>query len=232
MINLEKIFEYYENKHYFLQNPRQVKSGKEATVFVVFFKHKPLALKVYIDPSIRSFQKNKIYLEGKYFRNPTEKKAILKQNRSGKKILHKAWIRREFYLLQKLHKMGANVPKVYEWTDQSILMEFIGADYVAPRLMDVQLSPQQAKTAFEQILKDIELMLECGIVHSDLSAYNILWWDNKPWIIDLPQAIDIRQNPNKNDLLKRDLKNIISYFSNYFEIDTDKINQRFEFDAN
>ena len=71
MIDLEKILNHYEQKHFHLQNPKQVKSGKEATVFVVFFKQKPLALKAYIDPEIRSFQSNKVYVEGKYFRSPS-----------------------------------------------------------------------------------------------------------------------------------------------------------------
>lgn len=227
MINLERILKDYENKHYHLQNPKEVKSGKEATVFVVFFEDNPLSLKVYIDPEVRSFKNNQTYLEGKYFRSPSERKAVLKQNRAGKRMLHTGWIRREFSLLQKLYEKGASVPKAYEWSNESILMEFIGDEYVAPRLMDVELTEEQAKKAFEVIIKDIELMLECGIVHSDLSPYNILWWKDKPWIIDLPQAIDIRQNPNKNELLKRDLDNVISYFSQYFDINPEVIYRKF-----
>lgn len=228
MIDLEKILNDYENKHYHLQNPHQVKSGKEATVFVVSFQGKPLALKVYIDPEVRAFKNNQTYLEGKYFRSPSERKAVLKQNKVGKRMLHKSWIRREFFLLQKLHQMGANVPKVYEWSSESILMDFIGDEYVAPRLIDTELTPEQARESFEAVLKDVELMLECGIVHSDLSAYNILWWKDKPWIIDLPQAVDIRQNPNKEDLLKRDLNNIINYFNKYLEINANNVYKRFD----
>lgn len=227
MIDLEKILNDYENKKYHLQNPRQVKSGKEATVFVVSFQEKPLALKVYIDPEVRSFKNNQSYLEGKYFRSPSERKAVLKQNKAGKRMLHQGWIRREFHLLDKLHGMGATVPKVYEFTSESILMEFIGNEYVAPRLIDIEITAKQAKEAFEAILKNIELMLECGVVHSDLSAYNILWWQNRPWIIDLPQAIDIRQNPNKDTLLKRDLDNVINYFEGYLDISENEVYQRF-----
>lgn len=171
-------------------------------------------------------------MEGKYFRNPSERKAVLKQNKAGKRMLHKGWVRREFFLLQKLYEMGTNVPKVYEWSPESILMDFIGDEYVAPRLVDVELTQKQAELAFEVVLKDIKLMLDCGIIHSDLSAYNILWWQNKPWIIDLPQAIDIRQHPNRNELLKRDLDNIILYFSKYFEINSTSIYQRFNLGTN
>lgn len=197
MINLERILNDYEKKNYHLRNPAEVKSGKEATVFLVFFQGKPLALKVYIDPEVRSFQNNLTYVEGKYFRSPSERKAVLKKNKAGKRLLHKGWIRREFYLLQKLYNEGVNVPKVYEWTDESILMESIGDEEIAPRLIDVELTESQAKVAFEKIIQDIKIMLNLGIVHSDLSAYNILWWKDQPWIIDLPQAIDIRQHPNK-----------------------------------
>lgn len=232
MIDLERILNDYENKHYHLQNPHQVKSGKEATVFVVSFQGKSLALKVYIDPEVRAFKNNQAYLEGKYYRNPSERKAVLKQNKAGRRMLHRGWIRREFFLLQKLHQMGASVPRVYEWSNESILMDFIGDEYVAPRLIDIELTEKQAKRAFNTIINNVGFMLECGIVHSDLSAYNILWWNDKPWIIDLPQALDIRQNPNKNELLKRDLDNIFSYFSQYFDINSEIIYRKFGIGGN
>ncbi len=227
MIDLERILNHYEQKHFHLTKPRQVKSGKEATVFVVFLDEKPLALKVYIDPEIRAFQNNKVYVEGKYFRSPSEQKAVLKKNKAGKRMLHSGWVRREFYLLKKLHELGTNVPQVYEWTPESILMEFIGDEEIASRLIDVELTKKQAEEAFEAVLKAVKLMLECGVIHSDLSAYNVLWWKDKPWIIDLPQAVDIRQNPNKAEFLKRDLDNLIDYFSKYMEIDRSKIYQKF-----
>ena len=143
-------------------------------------------------------------------------------------MLHQGWIRREFFLLKKLHEMGANVPEVYDWTPESILMEFIGDDEIAPRLIDVELTKKQAIMAFEAVLKAVKLMLECGVVHSDLSAYNILWWQDKPWIIDLPQAIDMRQNLNRTELLKRDLNNLTAYFSRYFAINDQEIYRKFE----
>ncbi len=227
MTDLEKVLKDYEHKNFHLQDPKQIKSGKEATVFVVLNDGKPLALKVYVDPSFRSFKNNIKYLEGKYFRKPSEKKAVLKGNKFGKSLIHRSWVRREFFLLEKLHELEANVPKVYAWTKDSILMEFIGNETTAPRLVDIILTEDQSCKAFDLILKDIDLLLQCGIVHGDLSSYNILWWKEKPWIIDLPQAIDIRQNPNRNSLLKRDIDNIISYFTEYFEINKEEIYKRF-----
>ncbi|MFH1561665.1 MAG: RIO1 family regulatory kinase/ATPase [Patescibacteria group bacterium] len=227
MIDLKAILKDYENKNYILQNPKPIRQGKEATVFVVWFQGEPLALKVYIDPKIRAFQNNLAYTEGQFYRKPSERRAVAKRNKFAKALLHKGWVRREFYLLDKLLSLGATVPEVYDWTPESILMEFVGKDDVAPRLIDVELNKSQVSLAFESVLKDVERMLECGVVHGDLSAYNILWWQNKPWIIDFPQAIDIRYNPRKDEFLKRDLDNVISYFGEYLDINSEQIYQRF-----
>lgn len=231
MINLEKILKDYENKHYILQDPKQVRQGKEATVFVVSLQGKPLALKVYIDPKFRAFQNDQSYTEGKFYRKPSERRAVAKRNKFGKAMLHKNWVRREFFLLDKVSKLGAIVPKVYDWTPESILMEFIGDDYVAPRLVDIQLDSTFTSAALESILKDVERLLECGVVHGDLSAYNILWWRDKPWIIDLPQAIDIRRNPHKDELLKRDLDNVMHYFLGRCKFNKEDIYKRFNLAA-
>jgi|CXWL01.1.fsa_nt_gi RIO kinase 1 len=228
MIDLESILKDYESKGYHLKNPREVKSGKEATVFVVQSDDKSLALKVYRNPEHRSFRDNLAYLEGRYFRKSSERKAVLKNSRFGRGMLHKKWVSREYYLLGKLFNLGADVPKVYDCNSESILMEFIGDNLVAPRLIDVELDKNQASATFRSILNDIKLFLDVGIVHSDLSAYNILWWNQKPFIIDLPQAIDIRQNPNREILLKRDLDNLISYFSRFTPIDKESIYKEFD----
>lgn len=232
MINLEKILKDYEKKNYILQDPKQVRQGKEATVFVVSFQGKPLALKVYIDPKFRGFQKNQTYTDGKFYRKPSERRAVAKRNKFGKAMLHKNWVRREFFLLDRVAKLGAIVPKIYDWTPESILMEFIGDDFVAPRLADIQLDKTASKSAFESILHDVELLLECGVVHGDLSAYNVLWWQDKPWIIDLPQAVDIRRNPHKNELLKRDLDNVMHHFLGRSEFSQKNIYKRFGLNDN
>lgn len=230
MINLGKILKDYEKKNYILQNPKQLRQGKEATVFVVSSQGKPLALKVYIDPKFRAFQNDQAYTEGKFYRKLSERRAVARGNKFAKSLLHKNWVRREFFLLEKVAKLGAIVPKVYDWTPESILMEFIGDDYVAPRLVDIQLDNTTSKPVLNSILQDVEQLLECGVVHGDLSAYNILWWKNKPWIIDLPQAIDIRRNPHKEKLLKRDLDNVMHYFFGRCEFSREEIYKRFGLD--
>lgn len=216
----------YVKKGYTLQNISEVRSGKEAVVYSTNAGGKLYALKVYKDPDERSFQKNDEYLEGKYYPEPSVRKAVLKGNRFSKKFLHSSWVKREYSLLKHLNKLGAAVPTVYEWTPTSILMEFIGDEAgAAPRLIDAELDPSDAPRALEAVLRTMKGFLEVGVVHSDLSAYNILWWKGKPYIIDFPQTIDTRQNPNAGKFLKRDVENVAGYFSRYQPIDSDAVYQ-------
>lgn len=225
--DLENLILKYRNKGYDLWDLREVRSGKEATIYTVASHQGKLALKVYKDPALRRFQKDHEYLEGKFYRNPSVRRAVQNRTKMGKEILYRSWVRREFFILKKLGRKQANVPKVYEWVANTVLMEFIGEDFPAPQLKEVELSADQANKALDVILKNIELFLQCGVVHSDLSEYNILWWKQQPYIIDLPQSIDIRNNPNKNMLLKRDLDNLINYFQKFISIDIKSIYVRF-----
>lgn len=103
-------------------------------------------------------------------------------------------------------------------------MEYIGElDTPAPRLSDARLSPEQAQKAFDAILENIRLFFQTGIVHGDLSEYNILYWNDTAYIIDFPQSIDIRTHPQVRELLDRDVRNICKYFEKYFPIDIEKI---------
>lgn len=174
--NLADIISAYQAKGYHISLIGQLKSGKEATVYTVRDSDKVFALKVYADPEHRDFSDNKAYLAGKWYRKASVRKAVSQGNSFAKAFLRKSWVRHEFYLLQKLFNAGTAVPRVYDWTTGSILMEFIGDDFVsAPRLIDVILTRAQAATALEILLINIDTMLESGVVHGDLSAYNILW---------------------------------------------------------
>lgn len=224
METLEELKKEYLIKGYKFDNFVEIKSGKEATVFLVASNNLRYALKVYKDPEQRSFSRKETYLEGKFYKKHSVRKAIEKGNRFSKKYLHTSWIKREFDILRKLNEVGALTPKVYDWTDNSILMEFFGIEKLsAPRLIEVELTNEQAQDAFDTIIDNVKIFLEVGIVHSDLSAYNILWFNNNPVIIDFPQAVDITQNPNTESLLKRDLDNVMSYFEKYIEIDRDEV---------
>ncbi len=193
-----------------------IKSGKEAVVYKVLFDGELAAMKVYKDPEHRTFTHVGAYLAGKYYKHASERKAVAKNNRFGRKLKHSNWVKREFFLLQSLFKVGARIPKPIALLDTAIVMQLLGdQDTVAQRLSDVELSDTDARAAYEKILATIQLFWEQGIVHGDLSAYNVLWWHAEPYIIDFPQAIDIRRHPEPEQLLERDRNNIARYFSKY-----------------
>lgn len=225
---MEPVLEEYRLKGFELTYLGPVKSGKEATVHAVGCGEKTFALKVYVDPALRAFQKTGTYFEGRFFRRPSVRKAIRQRNRFGKRFLHGSWVRREFFLLSKLAEAGANIPKVFDWTATSVLMEFIGegAD-PAPRLIDIRLTARDAEAVLETLLKNVRLFLDAGIVHGDLSPYNVLWWRHQPFVIDFPQAIDVRTNPHSQALLKRDLRNLAAYFAKIVAVDLNEIYSRF-----
>jgi RIO kinase 1 len=131
-------------------------------------------------------------------------------------------------MLKKLFDLGAKIPKPIMQIDDAILMELLGdEDSIAPRLSDVRLSAEEAQEALSEVLENVDIFWDSGIVHADLSAFNILWWQSHPYIIDFPQAVDVRTHPDAQQLLQRDLKNVIQYFRKYIEIDEKNIAQKF-----
>lgn len=190
-----------------------IKSGKEAVVCRVLFDDSLAAMKIYKDPEHRNFTQVGAYLAGKHYKHESERRAVAKKNRFGKKLQHSNWVKREFFLLNKLFKAGASIPRPIAQIENTIVMELLGnAEEAAPRLSDITLDSIQAQDAYNKILKSIDLFWEEGIVHGDLSPYNVLWWKSKPYIIDFPQSIDIRQHPHPEELLERDKANIKKYF--------------------
>lgn len=221
MQDLTQVLADYKRKGRVFDHISVIRSGKEAVIYSVEMGREHFALKVYKNPEERAFQKQNVYLEGKYYDKPSVRKAVAKGNRFAKKFTHGSWVKREYSLLKHLNKLGAAVPKVYDWTPGSILMEFIGSGIKpAPRLVDTRLSSKEAARAYKTVLDTMHLLLRAGVVHSDLSAYNILWWKQRPYIIDFPQAIDICQNPNVEKLLKRDVHNVVKYFQKYVAINS------------
>lgn len=192
---------------------KRLSSGKEATVYLVSIADRLMALKVYKDSSQRSFKNNQEYLAGKYIHSPSQRKAMQQRNRFGKELMHKLWVKREFYMLKKLYDLGVKIPQPIEMTSNSILMEYLGTrDFPAPKMKDIKLSREELEIVYKQVLDDIDLMFENGIVHGDLSPFNILYWQDKPFIIDFPQSVDVRNNPNAQAILERDIKNITNWY--------------------
>ena len=190
----------------------KLKSGKEADVWHVSVKGDSYALKVY-DLNAQLSTKGE-YTEGQWIKEPSLRKAVKQKTTVGKVLQQKLWTKREYYLLKKMYEQGAIVPKVIGYTDNAILMQYLGDESgPALRLIDIKLDNSIKAQVIAQIEASIKLFLDNGIVHGDLSAYNILWWNDKPWIIDFPQAIDVRHNPNWKQFYERDLQNIYKYLS-------------------
>jgi RIO kinase 1 len=198
----------------------QVKSGKEATLFCCrggrLARAELVAAKVYKPQRYRSFRNNSVYQEGRVILDERAARAAAKRTRFGREVRSSLWTGSEYQTLRSLYWAGSNVPRPIGQSSGAVVMEWIGdEDAPAPQLKDVRLSPSEAAQKFDQLLGDIELWLACNVVHSDLSAYNLLYEAERLVAIDFPQACDPRTNGNAYSLLGRDLDNVCRYFSRY-----------------
>lgn len=195
----------------------QLMSGKEATVYIVRSGHEIRCAKVYKDVKQRSFRQATSYLQGRKVQNSRQARAMEKGTRFGRQMQEDAWQTAEVDALFRLANAGVNVPEPYICTDGVLLMELVqDADgNVAPRLNDVELTPERALDMHAVLLNQVVRMLCAGIVHGDLSEYNILLAAQGPVIIDLPQAIDAASNIEAAIMLERDVNNLASYFGQF-----------------
>ncbi len=195
----------------------QLMSGKEATVYIVRSGLEIRCAKVYKDVKQRSFRQATSYLQGRKVQNSRQARAMEKGSRYGRQMQEDAWQNAEVDALFRLANARVSVPKPYICTDGVLLMELVqDADgNVAPRLNDVELTPERALEMHAVLLKQVVRMLCAGIVHGDLSEYNILLAAQGPVIIDLPQAIDAASNIEAADMLERDVNNLASYFGQF-----------------
>lgn len=139
---------------------------------------------------------------------------MAKKTRVGKLGRESSWIDHEFRTLQTLHAAGASVPQAFRQTGRAVLMEFVGdANGPAPRLKEVLVDPADGRRHFRFIMDQIELWLGCGVIHGDLSPFNILLHDNQIVVIDFPQAVDPWTNPDALAFLERDIANVARYFA-------------------
>ncbi len=195
----------------------QLMSGKEATVYVVRSGSDILCAKVYKDAIKRSFKKAVQYQEGRSGRNSRRNRAIEKKSSFGRKQQEEAWQNAEVDALIKVADAGVRVPQTFGCFDGVLLMELItdGEGHVAPRLNDVVLTKEQALEDHATIMNAIMRMLSVGIIHGDLSEFNVLLDEYGPVIIDLPQAIDAAGNNNAKAMLERDVNNMTHYYAQY-----------------
>jgi RIO kinase 1 len=162
-----------------------------------------------------TFRNDHVYRDGRRLtRRSRDARAIAGMTNYGKELLNERWQGHEFDVMTRLWDAGVRVPFPVEEQEMGMLMEYVGdPDGAAPRLAQARLGPAEIPVAFEQLMANVRTMLEVGIVHSDLSAFNILWWQGEIWIIDLPQAVDVAHSPHALDFLQRDLVNVCGWFA-------------------
>ena len=196
---------------------RQLMSGKEATVYIVRCGEEIRCAKVYKDAKQRSFRKSTSYQEGRKTKNSRQARAMEKGSRYGRQMQEEAWQSAEVDALYRLAAAGVRVPQPYICHEGVLLMDLItDADgHPAPRLNDIELSPEQALEFHAGLLNQVVRMLCAGIIHGDLSEYNILVGAAGPVIIDLPQAVDAPGNSSAGTMLERDVANLASYFGRF-----------------
>ena len=196
---------------------RQLMSGKEATVYMVRCGEEIRCAKVYKDLKQRSFRKNASYQEGRKTKNSRQARAMEKGSRYGRQVQEEAWQSAEVDALYRLAAAGVRVPQPYICHEGVLLMDLVtDADgNPAPRLNDTELTTEQALEFHARLLNQVVRMLCAGIIHGDLSEYNILVGSDGPVIIDLPQAVDAAGNSNASAMLERDVANLASYFSRF-----------------
>jgi RIO kinase 1 len=189
---------------------RSLKSGKEATVYLVRAGAQRRCAKVYRDMAQRSFQKRARYQEGRKVRGSRQARAIRKNTRFGRKEQESAWKNAEVDALYKLVAAGVRVPRPFGYFNGTLIMELVtdvDGD-PAPRLGEIDLSPETAREYHRFLIHQIVLMLSTGLIHGDLSEFNVLVGAEGPVIIDLPQAVNAAGNNGARAMLERDVNNI------------------------
>ena len=196
---------------------RQLMSGKEAMVFVVRCGDETRCAKVYKEATHRSFRQAVDYTENRKVKNTRQARAMAKGTRFGRESQEAAWQSAEVDALYRLAAAGVRVPKPLNFHDGVLLMELVtdGEGSAAPRLNDVQFTPEQARAHHATLIKEVVRMLCAGVVHGDLSEFNILLAGDGPVIIDLPQAIDAAGNNHAQRMLLRDVENLRNFFGQF-----------------
>lgn len=193
---------------------RPLKSGKEASVYVVRSGGEVRCAKVYKDMAQRSFQQRVQYQEGRKVRGSRQARAIGKASKFGRKQQEEAWKNTEVDALYQLRAAGVRVPEPHGYYQGVLVMELVtdAEGFSAPRLAEVELTPEQALEFHRVLVQQVLLMLCCGLIHGDLSPYNVLVGPDGPVVIDFPQVVSAHGNNAARTMLLRDVNNLTAYF--------------------
>lgn len=196
---------------------RQLMSGKEATVYVVRCGEETRCAKVYKEANKRSFRQSVDYTEGRKVKSSRQARAMAKGSKYGKQAQEEAWQSAEVDALYRLAAAGVSVPTPYQFYEGVLIMDLVtdAEGNAAPRLNDVVFTAEQARQHHQSLLKEVVRMLCAGIVHGDLSEFNILLSAHGPIIIDLPQAVDAAGNNHAMSMLERDVGNLADFFGQF-----------------
>ncbi len=224
---LQSLTDFYRQE-YITDVLAMVRGGKEASVYRCAARPGHgvdlLAAKVYRPRQFRQLRNDKMYREGRAILREDGKaaketdhrlmRAIGKKSDFGVQVEHTSWLMYEFNTLRTLYAAGAAVPKPYAVAENAILMGYVGNDEMAaPTLNTVELERNEARELFTETMRNVELMLANGMIHGDLSAYNLLYWEGKITLIDFPQVSDSHGNSQSHFILKRDIERVCAYFA-------------------
>ncbi len=196
---------------------RQLMSGKEAMVFVVQSGGETVCAKVYKEANNRSFRQAVDYTENRKTKNSRQARAMAKGTKFGRQAMEAAWQSAEVDALYRLAAAGVRVPRPINFHEGVLLMELVcdANGDAAPRLNDMAFSPDEARAHHATLIREVVRMLAAGVVHGDLSEFNILVGADGPVIIDLPQAVDAAGNNHAAAMLERDVANLRHYFGRF-----------------
>ena len=196
---------------------RPLMSGKEAQVYIVVSGGRYAVAKVYKEAQNRTFKHRSEYTEGRTVRNSRDQRAMDKRSKHGRAQDEAAWRSTEVDVIHRLHAAGVRVPTPHHFIDGVLIMDLIldAEGQPAPRLADLHFTPQRAQLMFDLLLREVVRMLCAGVVHGDLSVFNVLVDVEGPVIIDFPQSVDTARNSSARRLLIRDVDNLHRFLRTY-----------------
>ncbi len=196
---------------------KPLRSGKEADVFVVVASDEVRCAKIYKEKTKRSFHNQVLYQEGRHTKNSRSSRAMGKHTKYGKQVEEEEWQNSEVDTLFRLHAAGVCVPVPHICMSGVLIMELLLDEngQVAPQLGDIQFDPEEAAYCHDYLLREVIKMLLAGVVHADLSEFNVVMTYNGPVIIDFPQAVDATSNNNAQYFFERDVRNLTHFFGRF-----------------